>query len=203
MEQDDVDVLRDVAQGDRLSYLTLSRRYGCKLCNLLYWWLGDWKVAETTTRKVLVELFKETAEGDYTPSQDGSCRAELFRRAAVAGARYLRQQRGLPDPREDRFFEDEEAVLSELIDGHAAKPPTAVPERHGPNRPIEESLLRMKGDQRLALLLKAYCGLNYAEISQVMGRPVDDVRQWVFWGRRKLGTVAARLTNPGDQQDDL
>jgi len=192
VEKDDAHILSDVARGDVSSYLVLTRRYGRKLCNMLYWWLGDWQVAESTARDSLVELFKEIVEGTYS-APAGTCRAELFRRAALVGARRLRLDRGLPEPSDDTFFEDEEALFTELIEGHAAKPTTVRPERHGDNHSVEESLLRMKGDQRLALLLKACCGFSYGEISQVMGRPVEDIRQWVFRGRRKMGTVTARL----------
>ena len=192
VENDDEAILSEVARGNASSYLVLSRRYGRKLCNLLYWWLGDWLVAETTARDALVKLFEEAAEGAYVQTE-ATCRAELFRRAALEGARRLRLQRGLPEPSEDAFFEDEEALLTELIEGHAAKPPTAVPERHAANYPVEESLLRMKGEQRLALLLKACCGFSYAETGWVMGRPADEIRQWVFWGRRKMGAVATHL----------
>ena len=195
MEKDDADILRDVAGGDASSYLALARRHGRKLCNLLYWWLGAWQVAESTARESLVELFKEVVEGTYTAPEE-TCRAELFRRAALAGARRLRLDRGLPEPSDETFFEDEEALLTELIEGHAAKPTTVHPERHGDNQSIEESLLRMKGEQRLALLLRTCCGFSYGEISRIMGRPVDDIRQWVFWGRRKMGTVTARLAGP-------
>jgi len=197
VERDDADILSAVARGDAASYLVFSRRYGRKLCNLLYWWLGDWLVAETTARGTLVELFTQVAEGSYVAAES-SCRADLFRRAVLAGATRLRRERGLPGGGDDAFLENEEALLTELIEGHAAKPPTAVPERHGANGPIEESLLRMKGSQRLALLLKACCGLSYSEIAWVMGCPAEEVCKYVFWARRKMGTVAAQLTELGD-----
>jgi len=202
MEKDDADVLREVEGGDASSYLALTRRYGRRLCNLLYWWLGDWQVAESTARESLVELFKEVVEGEYT-LPESTCRAELFRRAALKGARRLRLDRGLPAPSDERFFEDEEALLTELIEGHAAKPTTAQPERHGNNDSVEESLLRMKGEQRLALLLKACCGFSYMEISQIMGRSVEDIRQWVFRGRRKMGTVKVRLVEAEEVRNAL
>jgi len=202
VEKDDTDILGEVARGNASSYLVLTRRYGRNLCNLLYWWLGDWDVAETTARDTLIELFTETAEGTFSQPQS-TYRAELFKRAALAGARRLRLERGLAGPSEDTFFEDEEALLTELIEGHAAKPPTVVPERHSSNRPIEESLLRMKGEQRLALLLRACCGFNYAEIAWVMGRPVDRIRTWVFRGRRKIGAVTAHLAESGEARNAL
>ena len=55
---------------------------------------------------------------------------------------------------------------------------------------------RLVRGERLALLLRTCCGFSYGEISRIMGRPVDDIRQWVFWGRRKMGTVTARLAGP-------
>ncbi len=202
MEKDAADILREVARGDASSYLALTRQYGRRLCNLLYWWLGDWQVAESTAREALVALFKEVVEGEYTPPE-GTCRAELFRRAALEGVRRLRLDRGLPAPSDETFFEDEEALLTELIEGDVAKPTTAQPERHDDNRSVEESLLRMKGEQRLALLLRTCCGFSYAEISQIMGRSVEDVRQWVFRGRRKMGTVTVRLAEAEETRNAM
>jgi DNA-directed RNA polymerase specialized sigma24 family protein len=193
IEQSDSVVMRELASGNRSPYLVLCRRHGRGLCNLLHWWLGDWVIAEATAYDTLFEMFRETVDAGETETEY-SFRVELFSRATWEASRRLREQKGLAPPARENFFEDGEAVLSELIDGEVSRPPTFVPERHGANGEIEESLLRMKGEQRLALLLRSYCGLSYTEISEVMGRSAEDVGQWLCRARGHMGALAAHRT---------
>ncbi|MCD6288404.1 MAG: RNA polymerase sigma factor [Candidatus Hydrogenedentes bacterium] len=193
-EQNDAVLVNDVAAGRRASYLALCRRYSRKLANLVYWWLGDWQTSESTVYDILFGKFCQLVDGRHEQS-DQPFRIEILSMTVREAARRLREQRGMPPPTEETFFEDEGAVLSEIIEGEGRKPPTALAERHRANHVVEESLLRMKGDQRLTLLLRDYWGLSYSEISLVMGRPVEDVRQWLFRARRRMGTLSSHRSD--------
>ncbi|RNA64750.1 RNA polymerase subunit sigma-24 [Prosthecochloris sp. ZM_2] len=49
-----------------------------------------------------------------------------------------------------------------------------------------ETLKRKAADVKLSVLLSEISGLRHAQISEVLGKPVETVRTWLFWGRKFL-----------------
>ncbi len=66
---------------------------------------------------------------------------------------------------------------------------------------IDEALATLPDDFRVAVVLRDICGLDYAEIAEVLGVPPGTVRSRIARGR---AAVAAHLTGnrepPGDRQ---
>jgi len=54
---------------------------------------------------------------------------------------------------------------------------------HAPNSLID-SFRKWTADIKLSVLLSEITGLKHAQISEVIGKPVDTVRLWLFWGRK-------------------
>lgn len=54
---------------------------------------------------------------------------------------------------------------------------------HAPTSLID-SFRKWATDIKLSVLLSEITGLKHAEISEVIGKPVDTVRLWLFWGRK-------------------
>ncbi|HED30789.1 MAG TPA: RNA polymerase subunit sigma-24 [Prosthecochloris aestuarii] len=46
------------------------------------------------------------------------------------------------------------------------------------------SLKRKAADVKLSVLLSEVSGLHHAQISQILDKPVETIRTWLFWGRK-------------------
>ncbi|MGC8774248.1 MAG: RNA polymerase subunit sigma-24 [Chlorobaculum sp.] len=47
-----------------------------------------------------------------------------------------------------------------------------------------DSLKQWTADIKLSVLLSELTGLKHAQISDIIGKPVDTIRLWLFWGRK-------------------
>ena len=54
---------------------------------------------------------------------------------------------------------------------------------HAPTSLID-SFRKWMADIKLSVLLSEITGLKHAQISEVIGKPVDTIRLWLFWGRK-------------------
>jgi DNA-directed RNA polymerase specialized sigma24 family protein len=57
--------------------------------------------------------------------------------------------------------------------------------------PPVDSLMQWAADIKLSVLLTEISGLKHLQISEIVGKPVETVRLWLFWGRKLLSS-----TNP-------
>jgi DNA-directed RNA polymerase specialized sigma24 family protein len=49
-----------------------------------------------------------------------------------------------------------------------------------------DSLMQWAADIKLSVLLTEISGLKHLQISEIVGKPVETVRLWLFWGRKIL-----------------
>jgi hypothetical protein len=49
-----------------------------------------------------------------------------------------------------------------------------------------DSFRQWAADIKLSVLLSELTGLKHGQIAEVIGKPVDTVRLWLFWGRKFL-----------------
>ncbi|NTV05997.1 MAG: RNA polymerase subunit sigma-24 [Chlorobiaceae bacterium] len=59
------------------------------------------------------------------------------------------------------------------------------------NLQLVDSLMQWAADIKLSVLLSEISGLKHRQISEIVGKPVETVRLWLFWGRKLLS-----YTNP-------
>ncbi len=48
------------------------------------------------------------------------------------------------------------------------------------------SLMQWAADIKLSVLLSEISGMRHGQISEIVGKPVETVRLWLFWGRKLL-----------------
>ncbi|MBN1279732.1 MAG: RNA polymerase subunit sigma-24 [Chlorobiaceae bacterium] len=51
---------------------------------------------------------------------------------------------------------------------------------------LAKSIARRAADVKLTVLLSELSGLKHADISDVLEKPVNTIRTWLFWGRKLL-----------------
>ncbi len=63
-------------------------------------------------------------------------------------------------------------------------------EKPGCSHPqIMGSLMQWAADIKLSVLLSEISGMKHGQISEIVGKPVETIRLWLFWGRKLLSTT--------------
>lgn len=57
---------------------------------------------------------------------------------------------------------------------------------NGTTKSVLAKLRQKAADVKLSVLLSEISGLNHKQISEIMERPVETIRLWLFWGRKFL-----------------
>lgn len=57
---------------------------------------------------------------------------------------------------------------------------------NGTARSVLRNIKERAADVKLSVLLSEISGLKHKQISEVMDRPVETIRLWLFWGRKFL-----------------
>ncbi len=71
------------------------------------------------------------------------------------------------------------------VDTYGQQPSLHITEEEKPdNVSLLTSLRQKAADVKLSVLLSEISGLRHAQIAEIVGRPVETIRQWLFWGRK-------------------
>lgn len=128
--------------------------------------VGNRASPEDVVQQALVNLFQHRDRYDW--HQPGG----LLRRAVMNEAlRVLRQPKMAPVPSE--MSGGGEAPVAAMIDGETV-------------RRVRDAIERLPEHFRAALVLCEYEGMAYAQIAEVLGASVPQVKTWIHRGRRQL-----------------
>ena len=70
------------------------------------------------------------------------------------------------------------------IDNYGQQADLSVFEPAGSVKGIFDSFRAWAADIKLSVLLSDMTGLKHVEIAEVIGKPVETIRLWLFWGRK-------------------
>ncbi|NTV26881.1 MAG: RNA polymerase subunit sigma-24 [Chlorobiaceae bacterium] len=70
------------------------------------------------------------------------------------------------------------------IDTYGQSADLDIRETAGTTMGLLESLRNWAADIKLSVLLSELTGLKHGQIADVLGKPVDTIRLWLFWGRK-------------------
>ena len=169
---DDVELVQQVAQGDRLAFLSLYDRYAPRVFGLAMRILGETMAAQEATQDAFVKLWTRAAS--FNPDR-GSLPAWLLtitRRTALDRLRLDRRRPRLAEPEEDEAW-------SEIADGRQDPEETRW-------RALHFAVLELPKEQRQVIELAFYQGLSHSQIAQTMGIPLGTVKTRLRLGMDKL-----------------
>jgi RNA polymerase sigma-70 factor (ECF subfamily) len=172
---EDVQLMCAVAQGDEKALTQLIRKWQGPLINFFYRSFGSVEQAEDLTQLVFIRLYR--AASTYKPVARFSTYLFHIARRLLINEFRRRQRKPLDavDPSElqapdagagrdqQRMFELEEA--------------------------FQQALVRLSEDQRSAMLLLKQQELSYEEIAAVMEQSVAAVKTHIFRGRQRLKEI--------------
>ena len=71
------------------------------------------------------------------------------------------------------------------VDTYGQQPSLHITEEDMPdNVSLLASLRQKAADVKLSVLLSEISGMRHAQIAEIVDRPVETIRQWLFWGRK-------------------
>jgi RNA polymerase sigma-70 factor (ECF subfamily) len=177
---DDAAVIAAALRGTPEACEEIVRRYERPIFGLIARMVRDEAQAEDLTQDTFLKMFR--ALDRYDRGMRFS--SWLFRIAHNTAIDYLRQRKLLVvRPADDP--DDESDPLQELPDPAAISPERSA-ERAELASAVDQALDRVRPDYRAVLVLRYQEGLEYQEISEILGAPLGTVKTFLHRARRDL-----------------
>jgi RNA polymerase sigma-70 factor, ECF subfamily len=157
----------------------IVRRYERPIFGLIARMVRDEAQAEDLTQDTFLKMFRALAS--YNRGMRFS--SWLFRIAHNTAIDYLRQRKLLIATPIDP--DDDSDPLQELPDPAAISPERSA-ERAELASAVDQALDRVRPDYRAVLVLRYQEGLEYQEISEILGAPLGTVKTFLHRARRDL-----------------
>lgn len=206
---DEPDLIARSARGDLDAFNILVERYQHGLYNLCLRMLGAREPAEDAAQEAFIHAFRSISGFRGTmPGRPGSFRAWLYRIAANACYDEMRRRRSRPALSLDRPRGEDEQPLDVPNPGPTLDEHIQQLELAGA---LQQALLHLPEEQRLAIVLADVHGLDYSEIAGIMACSLGTVKSRISRGRQHLRAVLraqgellpSRLRQVGEGQNDV
>jgi len=178
----DAGLMLRVKRGDRQAFEELVNKYKHPVINLIYRTLGDPVEAEDLAQNVFVQVYKSAER--YRVSAKFTtwlftiarnlCLNEIRRRS-----RHPAESLDAPHP------EHEDQPRHQIEDLKTASPPDALLQEELEQK-IQQALLELPENQRLAILLCRQGELSYEDIARVLGCSLSATKSLIHRGRESL-----------------
>lgn len=173
-----------VRQGDQAAFTQLVLRHQQSVYSLCYRMAGDATEAEDLAQEAFLRLYRSM--GSFKPG--GRLRPWLHRITANVCLDALRRRKAPTLPLEELI----EGESHPRVSSRDELPEDALLGREARGR-VQEALLQLPCDYRVALVLRYLEELTYREVADALGAPVSTVETRLFRARKMLGQVLISL----------
>jgi len=175
------DLMARIAKGDDDGFEILVNRHQASVLNLIYRFIGDRTQAKDLAQEVFIKVWQ--AAKTYKPKAKFT--TWIYRIAANLCFNELKSARCRRWFQFHRSNGDNEGSIEETFSDGL---PTAEDLLLGKerSRQISDALQSLPDNQRMALVLKRYDDLSYAEIGQIIGCSVSAVESLLVRAKRTL-----------------
>ena len=161
----------------------LIRRYEGKIVNFINRSIGEFQRAEELTQETFMRVFRTGARFDdhYKFS------TWIFTIAKNLATNELRDRSRDPETYNIRESDwpDDSAFVAELVSATTLEPHQILASREM-RQSLEKAMSRLEPDLRMALLMKEFEHMSYAQIAEVFGATTGTVKSWLFRARKQL-----------------
>jgi RNA polymerase sigma-70 factor (ECF subfamily) len=162
----------------------LIRRYQTKIVNFVYRAIGDFQRAEELTQETFMRVFRMGVRFDsrYRFS------TWIFTIAKNLSSNELRDRSRDPESyniRESDWPEDS-TFVAELVSATTLEPHQIVTSQEM-RAGLEKAMSRLDPDLRMALVMKEFEHMTYAQIAEVFNTSAGTVKSWLFRAKKQLG----------------
>ncbi len=185
--ENELDLIAKAKKGNKYAFGELALFYRKNICGLAYRFTGNLATAEDITQDVLVRAY--TSLSGFTPSHPGAFKSWLLTITSRMCIDHFRRKRNL----EVELQPGQELAISETLE--------SLPEivaRAETRQIVQEALLRLPPNYRMAVALKYLEDLDYRQIAEIAGVPLGTVGTWI---RRGLLLLRADLQGKGVVSD--
>ena len=176
--QSEIELLRQVGQGDRRSFEQLYERFSGVLFSIAYRMLNSQEAAEDVLQDVFVQIWKKAPLFDPTRGRPMTWAVTLTRNKAIDLIRSAQRRSGLHDTmlREKRalsYFDDRssfDAVASDEM-----------------SKLVRAAIEKLSKEQRVAIELAFVASMTQAEIAEYLDQPLGTIK-----ARIRRGMLALR-----------
>jgi RNA polymerase sigma-70 factor (ECF subfamily) len=178
----DAALMLRVKRGDTAAFAGLVEKYKQPIINLCWRTLGDATEAEDLAQNAFVQAYKSAAR--YEPSAKFS--TWLFTIARNLCLNEIRRRSRHPAGSLDQTYEDsDDQPMHQVEDRRVTAPPDQLL-RGELEQKVEEAILSLPENQRMALLLCRQDELSYEEMAKVLDCSVSAVKSLIHRGRETI-----------------
>jgi len=169
IEKSDKELMMDVAKGDMEAFTQLVRRHQVAVWRSAYRFIGDATEAEDIAQETFVRVFE--ASSRYKPT--ASFRTYLYCILNRLCLDHVRKMRPIPTNE-----------LPEVKDPSPS--PDETTSRKERDALIHEAVSALPPNQRMAIVLRYFEGLGWAEIAEAIGVSLKAVERLLARGRQTM-----------------
>lgn len=181
-EEDDIDLMLRVSQGDLHAFECLVKKYQNSIKDFIARQIHDVAEAEDLAQKVFIQVFR--AAKRYRPTAKFS--TWLFTIARNLCLNEIRRRSRKPSQALDLTPELTSEDKAQNHGGWSEESPTQSLLRQELEEKIEQVLAKLPELQRSALLLLDRQGMSYEEIAQTLGKSVSAIKSLIHRARETL-----------------
>lgn len=177
MPPDDAELMRRTAAGEERAFEELIERHQSRVIGTVAKMLGDASASEDLAQQVFIRVWQSApryaATAKFTTWLMTITRNLVFNETRRRGRA--------------RFFpmEHEDGSPREIPDAISLEPGRNLEEKEL-QKAIEEAVASLPEQQRLALILRRYEGMDYEEIADVLETTIPSVKSLLFRAREAL-----------------
>jgi len=191
MPLSDEALMEQFQAGDEQAFDILVERYEKPLFNFIYQFVRDYHLAEDLYQETFLRLYR--AADRYDPSQKFS--TWLYSIATHLCINAIKKRE-----RERLYLEAEQVSTLEEVNAmkggetEALSDPAGSAEQREMYRALQKALEALSADHRLVIVMRHYQGLNYKEISEILGCSLGTVKSRLHYA---LGQLQSTLRREG------
>jgi RNA polymerase sigma-70 factor (ECF subfamily) len=175
------ELMAKIAEGDEGAFEILITRHQTSVLNLIYRFIGDRTQAKDLAQEVFIRVWQ--AAKTYKP--EAKFTTWLYRITANLCFNELKSARRRRWFQFHHSDEDSEGSIEETFSDGSPTAEDLLLEKER-SRQISDVLQSLPENQRMALVLKRYDNLSYAEIGQIIGCSVSAVESLLVRAKRTL-----------------